>query len=211
MKKGGLTAKQVQHMKADPAKRLEVPSGPPTGLYLVVYPSGKKSWAFRYRWRGRPKKLTFEDAYPDLSLAAARAEAQATLADLDRGVDPAARKTEEQEREPDSAREVATEWINRYVRPRTQTWPEAQRILNREVLPKWENRLISEIGRADILRLMDSIVNSGRPVLANRTLSTLKRWFNWCVERGIVERSPPAVSGLLRKRKAGSGSWSRES
>ena len=32
MRERGLTAKQVQHMKADPEKRLEVPAGPPAGL-----------------------------------------------------------------------------------------------------------------------------------------------------------------------------------
>jgi len=188
MKKEGLTAKQVQHMKPD-SKRVEVPAGPPTGLYLIVNPSGKKSWALRYRWRGRPKKLTFAGSYPDLSLALARAEAQAALADLQRDIDPAAVKVEE-EREPDSARAVANEWLDRYVKPNTRTWPEVERILNREVLPSWKDKLITEIGRADVLRLLDAIVDSGRPILANRTLSILKRWFNWCVERGILEVSP---------------------
>ncbi len=190
MKNYGLTAKQVQHMKPD-SKRVEIPAGRPAGLYLVVHPSGKKSWALRYRWRGHPKKLTFADSYPDLSLALARAEAQASLADLQRDIDPAAVKVEEKQ-EPDSARAVANEWLDRYVKPNTRTWPEVERILNREVLPSWENNLITEIGRADVLRLLDSIVDSNRPILANRTLSILKRWFNWCVERGILEVSPGA-------------------
>ena len=69
MKKRGLTARQIQFMKPNPDKRMEVPAGSPSGLYLVVHPSGKKSWAFRYRYRGRPKKLTFAEGYPDMALA----------------------------------------------------------------------------------------------------------------------------------------------
>jgi hypothetical protein len=74
MKKEAITAKQVQVVKpAD--KRFEVPAGPPVGLYLVVHPSGKKSWALRYRWHGMTRKLTFPESYPELGLAAARGEA----------------------------------------------------------------------------------------------------------------------------------------
>ncbi len=191
MKKRALTARQIQYMQPDPEKRLEVAAGPPSGLYLVVHPSGKKSWAYRYRYRGRPKKLTFAEGYPDLTLAQARAEAQAATEDLENSIDPAAVKVEEKQ-EPDSARSVADEWLDRYVKPNTRTWPEVKRILNREVLPSWKDKLITEIGRADVLRLLDSIVDSGRPILANRTLSILKRWFSWCVERGILEVSPGA-------------------
>ena len=190
MKKDALTAKQVEHMKPG-VKRLEVAAGPPSGLYLVVHTTGRKSWMFRYRFRGRTRGLTFETAYPDMTLAAARAEAEAARASLEHDIDPAEVKAEEQRR-PDSAQAVAAEWITRYLRPNTRTWPEVQRILDREVLPDWKGRLISEVGRADILRLLDSIVDSGRPVLANRTLSILKRWFNWCTERGIREVSPAA-------------------
>src|SRR5215468_10322910 len=74
MRKKGLTAKQVQHL--EPLEtRYEVPAGPPTGLYLVIQPSGTKSWALRYRWHGQTRKLTFPETYPDMGLAQARAEA----------------------------------------------------------------------------------------------------------------------------------------
>ena len=192
MKKEGLTAKQVEHIKPDLAKRIEVPAGPPTGLYLVVHPTARKSWAFRYRWHRQTKKLTFGKGYPEMKLAAARAEAEAALASLERGVDPAEAKAEEKHREPNSAPEVANEWLDRFVKPRTRTWPEVERILNKEVLPSWKKKLITEIGRADVLRLLDGMVDRGTPVLANRTLSILKRWFNWCLERGVVEVSPVA-------------------
>ena len=53
MKTQGLTARQVQYMKADPNRRQEVPAGPPSGLYLVVHPTGKKGVGVSLSlWRG---------------------------------------------------------------------------------------------------------------------------------------------------------------
>ena len=51
-----LTAKAVDNAKV-PAIRREIPDGS-TGLYLIVQPSGTRSWAYRYRYRGQPRKLT---------------------------------------------------------------------------------------------------------------------------------------------------------
>src|SRR5450759_3516991 len=116
MKNEGLTSKQVQFIKPNPARRMEVPVGPP-GLYLVVHPTGKKSWALRYRWHGRTSKLTL-GGYPGMSLAGARGEAQAALQALESGIDPAAAKAAEAPKQPNSAESVAEEWLARDVRPR---------------------------------------------------------------------------------------------
>jgi hypothetical protein len=59
-----LTAISVENAKprVDPKTgelmRTEISDGGCAGLYLVVQPSGAKSWALRYRFAGAPKKLT---------------------------------------------------------------------------------------------------------------------------------------------------------
>jgi hypothetical protein len=40
------------------AVRTEIPDRAAVGLFLIVQPSGVKSWALRYRVRGRSRKLT---------------------------------------------------------------------------------------------------------------------------------------------------------
>jgi integrase len=50
------------------------------------------------------------------------------------------------------------------------------------------------IRRRDVLDVLDSVVERGSPVLANRLLARLKHFFKWTVERGILEASP--VLGL---------------
>jgi hypothetical protein len=64
-----------------PDKRKEVPDGRITGLYLVMQPSGVKSWAVRYRANGLPRKLTL-GSYPSVDLATARRRAQEALGDV---------------------------------------------------------------------------------------------------------------------------------
>jgi integrase len=191
MKKKGLTAKSVQYIEPT-EKRFEVPAG--NSLYLCVHPSGRKTWTLRYRWHGQTRKLTFEKPYPELSLAEARAEAASKLEDLEDGKDPAAVQTEEKEKAaPNSCKAVAEEWLKREVKG-TATHDEVERILNREVLPDWKHRMIADIARPDVLRVLDALMDRDVPVLANRTLSILKRWFRWCVERGYIQVSP--VAGL---------------
>ena len=52
-----LTAKAIERLQPTNIRR-EIADGLVTGLYLVIQPSGAKSWALRYRSEGRTRKLT---------------------------------------------------------------------------------------------------------------------------------------------------------
>jgi integrase len=190
MEKESLTDLQLKHLEPE-EKRYEHVAGPPVGLYVVVHPTGRKTFMFRYRYRGRTRGLTFEKAYPDLTLKAARAEAKAAVKELDADRDPAVRVEQEKAAAPGTVKAVAEEWLRRAVQS-TRTHGEVKRILDRDVLPNWKDRLITEIARPDVLRVLDAIVDRGSPVAANRTLSILKRFFRWTEERGYLENSPAA-------------------
>ena len=56
-----LTAKSIETLPPGAARR-EVPDARTPGLYLIVQPSGVKSWAIRYRHDGKPRKLTLDRA-----------------------------------------------------------------------------------------------------------------------------------------------------
>ena len=65
-----LTTRLVETAKPG-ANRREIPDALLPGLYLVVQPSGAKSWAVRYRHVGRPRKHTL-GPYPRIDLKTAR-------------------------------------------------------------------------------------------------------------------------------------------
>jgi integrase len=51
---------------------------------------------------------------------------------------------------------------------------------------------VQEISRRDVVELLDSIVDEGRGTTANRLLAAIRKLFNWCIERGVLEPSPCA-------------------
>lgn len=86
-----LTVLAIEKFKPGPIRR-EVPDWKRRGLYLIVQPSGAKSWAFRYRLDdGTPKKLTL-GPYPGVDLKTARAKADEAVVKRANGLDPAAEK-----------------------------------------------------------------------------------------------------------------------
>ena len=89
-----LTVKFLETVKPG-TKRREIPDGVVSGLYLIIQPSGKASWAVRYRAAGRPRKLTL-GGHPGIGLRAARELASRTLVEVAGGSDPGSRKESRQ-------------------------------------------------------------------------------------------------------------------
>src|SRR5262249_41318736 len=82
-----LTVRTVETIKPGPARR-EIPDRHLPGLYLIVQPSGARSWAVRYRSGGRSRKHTL-GSYPALDLKAARTLAGKALRAVAAGRHPA--------------------------------------------------------------------------------------------------------------------------
>jgi integrase len=170
------------------AKRLELTE--PGGLSLVVQPTGRKSWALRYRHDGASRKLTL-GAYPSLDLGGARKSARQAQAEIAAGRDPCADKKAGAGANGDTLARVAEEFIQRHVaKLRPSSAAQTTGYLTREIIPRLGSKPIGDIGKRDILDLLDDIVDDGRPVSANRCLATLRRLFSWAIERDILHRSP---------------------
>jgi hypothetical protein len=115
-----LTSISIEKIKPHPKRRREIADAGKPGLYLVVQPSGKKSWAVRYRRLsdGKPRKLTI-DGSPSLGIA--RKLAQAALDKVADGRDPAAEKKAAKEgRGSDVFKSIAAEFVERHVKPNTR-------------------------------------------------------------------------------------------
>lgn len=223
-----LTSKSVE--QARPRKnargelvRTEIPDAGKPGLYLVIQPSGRKSWALRYRRLsdGKPRKLTL-DGFPSLRMA--HKLSQDALDNVAEGGDPAAQKFARKHAVArDAGRDlfetVAVDFINRYAKKKNRSWAETARLLGlvpepkrarvavADVIPleqrpltmtdggltqKWSKLRIQEISRRDIIELLDSLVDRGAGITANRTLAALRKMFHWAIERDIIGASPCA-------------------
>ena len=192
-----LTASAVERLKPDPNKRLEKPDGTIDGLYLMIQPSGAKGWAFRYRFpvgrKIKTHKITF-GTYPALGLADAREEASKLRRAVERGDNPkhthARERADARERARNTFGLIAVVFTVRYAKRHTRSWKQTKGILRKHVVPAWKDRPIDGITRRDVIELLDGIVRSGKPVLANRVLAHVRKLFNWAIERGIIDASP---------------------
>jgi integrase len=205
-----LTTKTIEALKADPTKRQEVPDPALSGLYLVLQPSGAKSWALRYRYVGKPAKLTL-GRWPLMGLAQARTAATEALEVLAQGSNPSAAKRtakaaqhEAALSERDKVATLVEQFRNRHLTG-LKSGDDAYRFLERFVLPAWGDRDIQTISKRDVIDLLDGIADSGRGVTANRVLAHARKFFNWAVSRDILSAAPttgvkPPVTEQSRDR-----------
>jgi Arm DNA-binding domain len=182
-----LTAMAVAAAKPRP-KRYEIPDGGVLGLYLVVQPTGAKSWA-RRAWRNsKSVKYTLGSA-AELTLGEARTRAAEIGRLLEQGIDPAAhQRTMPVSHDDDSVEALSALFIERHAKKR-RTWQTTEDTFRRLVLPSWRGRRVQDIRRRDVIELVERIALD-RPYMANRTLALLSKFFGWLVARDITEVSP---------------------
>ncbi|WP_168879985.1 tyrosine-type recombinase/integrase [Rhizobium sp. P28RR-XV] len=197
-----LTVKSIEALKPE-ASRKEIPDGGMPGLYLILQPKkvrdGKElppsiSWAVRYRFDGKPKKHTI-GPYPAYGLSEARKAAGAALRAVSEGRDPASeKKFAKHARTADQnlIENVLNDFVTRHVeaKNRDSSAKESKRIIESEIKPRWKGRQIQTITRREVISLLDDIADRGAPVMANRVLSLLRKFFNWALERDVVQTSP---------------------
>jgi len=193
-------------------KRREIPDAGCAGLYLVVQPSGRKSFAVRFRLGGKPKKLTLPKG---VTLAEARAAAAAALVKVDRGDDPTAAKRREkllaQNAAAKTLQAIAESYLEREGKKkegRLRSLEYQRAILERLVYPALGGMPIAKIKRSVIIELLDRIEdgklidNKGRrivggPAMAQATLAVIRKVFGWYAVRDEDFRTP-LVRGMSR-------------
>jgi hypothetical protein len=149
----------------------------------------------RQRGRGqRPIRIRI-GAYPLMKLAEAREAAIAALRDLAAGSDPRVREAErlkaEAAKQENLYRTVAAEFVKRHVAGK-RTARAIEQSIQRELISRWGERPIASIERADVVAMIDEIVDRGHRGTAHKTFTYGKVLHDWAIERGIygIEHSP---------------------
>jgi integrase len=206
-----LTAYSVKSAKAGP-ERKEIRDAGSRGLYLVIQPAGAKSWAFRYRFNGKPKKLTIGPVYlgndePETvaldcpcTLAGARKLAGEADLQVARGIDPGVHKKREkraarqraadtEQLDRDTVEAVARIFVERHAQRNTRktSWLETARLLGLKPDPEDDRKLV----RTD----------SGGEVMSqwsDRTIHEItRRDVNELLDRIVSRGSPVAANRAL--------------
>jgi integrase len=193
-----LTDLAVKAIKPTDARQ-EIAAG--AGLFLVIQPSGAKSWAYRGRVNGRFAKIKLGD-YPDVKLTAARALAGAARASAHGGRVFAAPKPEGAPKAPEG-RSVSEVWAQyRALRLEAECKPatiaEHARIFSAHIEPALGSRDIATITKADCLALADAALRRG-PAARNKLTAVLTSFLGtWChEERDLIAADP--VRGIKQR------------
>ena len=178
-----LTVKAIEALKPIAGRRQEIPDK--DGLYLIVQPSGLKSWAFRYRSPTNPekaKKLTIGSA-EDIDLGGARLAASDARRQIRQGIDPAetARIAKAKARDRSS---LTGEFFDAYLAEymtshKPSSYAEAKRLIDKWARHDIGDRRIEEVTRRDVEGILAKMRKAGAPISANRLLAVLKPFFAW--------------------------------
>ena len=181
----GLTDAAARRLKAPATGQIDYHDSDYPGLILRVSCGGRKVWTYNYRIRGKKRRFTL-DLYPVMSVADAHDAWRKARDEVRAGRDP----SRQQERVSDF-KAVFEEWLARDQKG-NRSMPAVKQRIEREVLPHWGDRKISDIGRRDVLDAIDAVADRGAVIAARRLHQHLHRLFKWAVGRGIIESNPLA-------------------
>ncbi len=173
-----------------------------SGLQLRVTERGGKAWAFAYKspLTGKWAKVTI-GTYPAIGLAEAKDRAQDLAVAVRKGGDPIHDKRREAllESFEDLSRQYIREHEAKNARKglRSRSTDEAQRYLNRDVLPKIGKIRAALIKRHHVSQVVEAVAKRDAFVAADRTLGLIRAIFNWACSSGRLDNNP--TNGLKRR------------
>ena len=190
-----LTERSIRETKAPQSGRTVLTDG--RGLQLRITAKNVRSWSLQYSFNGRKMKETLGQ-WPSISVLNARKLADAARLQIASGIDP-----QEAKRAAKTARLTFADAWHKFdllhisdLKPKTAL--EYRRSASADIFPALQKIALKDIKKADIVALIDRIRRRA-PVLANRTLALLRKFFNWCLGRDYIELNP--ALGIPRATK----------
>ena len=184
---GKLTAKEVSAKVKGKSGRFADGGG----LYFVVPKSGQPYWMLRYTANKKRKEMTL-GKLADLSLADARLEAALKMKQQREGLDPLLAKKRQQQAQIKTVDDLFEDWhLGNIKRLKHPNIPE--RVYRKDIAPHIGDAKAESITARDIREILRSIVNSGRPAIANDALLYCKQLFNHGIKLDVLGANPASA------------------
>ncbi|MCO6435371.1 tyrosine-type recombinase/integrase [Nitrosomonas nitrosa] len=166
------------------------------GLVLLVTPTGRKWWRYRYMYHGREKMLAL-GTYPDVPLSVARDLRDDAKKLLKQGIDPSQHRQEQK-----LARKIASQntfesvaraWWSSWRRDKTTRHADAVlRRLEDNVFPIIGRKPIVDISAPLLIMTLKQVDQRGASDTARRIFNSCSRIFRYAISHGLAERNPAA-------------------
>jgi integrase len=185
-----LSDRKIASLKASGAQRDYFDRSFP-GFGLRVNQGGRKTFVLMYRTTTE-KKLrrmvlgVYGPEAPGITLAKARDLARKELDKATIGRDPAA---ERKRAKPQTFTALVDLYIERHAKRHKRSWRDDARRLRR-LTPTWGAWPVAAIRRAHVRELLESIVDRGKNVEANRMLALVRKVLNFAVDQEWIDANP---------------------
>jgi integrase len=185
------------------------------GFGLRLWPSGRRSWVFKYEHAGRSRRFTIGDATA-LPLDEARRRAKELRVQVDRGHDPVAVRSEQRAAAlAERSRPTVADLFDKFLahtsaKRRASTAAEYERLLGAPVAKRGPDkgqprvgelrrllgdRYVHEVTFADINGLHEAM--AGRKTLANRCVAIVRAAFHFATQLGWRPRHTNPCDGVV--------------
>lgn len=169
-----LTERKVEKLRAR-RRRFAISDG--DGLQLVVLPSGRKSWVFRYRLAGQDRSMKL-GTWPALKLSKARALASVARSEASVGIVPSLNGLRHM---PVTVKTFGEKWLKDVVHKVRKDPRPVERMLEKRVYPSIGKWPIQRIGVQHVRDLVFTLRDLGKPEAAAALRHLLKRLFDYAV------------------------------
>ncbi|WP_424991160.1 tyrosine-type recombinase/integrase [Fluviibacterium sp. S390] len=164
------------------------------GLYVLVKPTGAKSWRFKYRIDGKERLLVVGD-YPAVSLAMARAARDQAKAGLEAGVDPSEAKQEakriKREGQSQTFSVLAEGFMSKAIKEgRAAATQTKTKWLLDMACADFGHKPMSEITSPMVLSCLKKVEAKGNYETARRLRAKIGAVFRYAVANGMAETDP---------------------
>ena len=204
-----ITLTDVYLKKMQPPERgqVDIWDAKISGFGVRVSATGTKTFVMVYRYRGDWRRDGLGQ-YPAIGLQEARRKAETARAELGEGRDPRGKRTSARPApKGDGFGATVDAFITGHVKRhnRASTAEETERLLRSVFVPVWKRHALTDIRKADVLAVIDGIMERGKPSSARHAFAAIRKFFNWCTERGLLNDSPcrtikPPVKANSRER-----------
>ena len=178
------------------------------GFGLRIYPSGMRSFVFRYTSpESDRRRLVVLGEWGALTVHQARTRAERYRGRVLDGEDPAP------ERKPADRAPRMKEFIETYVKRMGKRWSpktkaEYERRLKKHVAPAFGSSRLDQITRPDVAGFLDSIADSSGPYESNRVHELVRAMFSRAQSWGFVpEDRPNPARGIERFKETARERW----
>jgi integrase len=166
------------------------------GLFLHVYPNGKKLWRMSYRHAGKQRDMPF-GPYPLVSLLEAREKRYAARKLLLDGKDPAAEKKAEEvaaaQREETTFAAYADIYLDRLAKAgRAEPTLKKSRWIVEVLAKDLRSQQLTDITPRDVLRVLRVVEAKGNRETARRMRGVLSCVFRLAVIEDVIQIDPSA-------------------